>query len=107
MSQHLKLLKMNHLVEERREGRHVYYHLKNPDIIQVVMVAIELQAADHQQEGKQVALYKEMHALWATDYDDAVLGVYGVELPNRVSVVPIAGKPSAVFFQEQLAAGVV
>ncbi|MCA9807483.1 MAG: winged helix-turn-helix transcriptional regulator [Cyanobacteria bacterium HKST-UBA06] len=72
VSQHLKLLKMNHLVEERREGRHVYYHLKNPDIIQVVMVAIELQAADHQQEGKQVALYKEMHALWAADYDDAV-----------------------------------
>lgn len=32
VSQHLMLLRANRLVSERREGRHVYYQLRQPDI---------------------------------------------------------------------------
>lgn len=32
VSQHLGLLRSHRLVEERREGRHVYYHLSQPKL---------------------------------------------------------------------------
>lgn len=32
VSQHLSLLKLNRIVEERRDGRHHFYHLIQPDI---------------------------------------------------------------------------
>ncbi len=32
VSQHLSLLKLNRIVEERRDGRHHFYHLTQPDI---------------------------------------------------------------------------
>lgn len=34
VSQHLGLLKSHHIVKERRCGRHVYYHLVEPEIAQ-------------------------------------------------------------------------
>ena len=41
VSQHLKLLKLNNLVEERREGKHVYYHVKDPNVSKVIESAIQ------------------------------------------------------------------
>lgn len=42
-SQHLKLLKLNNLVEEHREGKHVYYKVKNPNILKVIETALQFQ----------------------------------------------------------------
>ena len=42
-SQHLKLLKLNGLVEERREGKHVFYRLKDRKIINIVTGALQFQ----------------------------------------------------------------
>ena len=39
-SQHLKLLKLKNLVEERREGKHVYYHVKDPNVSKVIESAV-------------------------------------------------------------------
>ena len=35
-SQHLKLLKLNSIVDERKEGKHVFYHLKSKNITKVM-----------------------------------------------------------------------
>jgi DNA-binding transcriptional ArsR family regulator len=43
VSQHLKLLKLCDLVHERREGRHVYYSLKDKRICKVVETAVRFQ----------------------------------------------------------------
>ena len=43
VSQHLKLLKLNNLVEERREGRHVYYHVKDINVSKVIESALQFQ----------------------------------------------------------------
>lgn len=32
VSQHLRLLRLHHIVEERREGRHHFYHLNHPEL---------------------------------------------------------------------------
>jgi DNA-binding transcriptional ArsR family regulator len=63
VSQHLKLLKLNSLVEERREGKHVYYHVKDPNVSKVIESAIQFQMlsiADPQ----ITAVLNEMFAMW-------------------------------------------
>jgi len=39
VSQHLMLLRASRLVAERREGRHVYYHLRQPEIARWLLEA--------------------------------------------------------------------
>jgi DNA-binding transcriptional ArsR family regulator len=40
VSQHLSLMRANRIVEERREGRHHYYHLMQPDIANWIIEAL-------------------------------------------------------------------
>lgn len=41
VSQHLMLLRANRLVSERREGRHVFYQLRQPEIARWLVDAIK------------------------------------------------------------------
>ncbi|MEI7475731.1 MAG: metalloregulator ArsR/SmtB family transcription factor [bacterium] len=43
VSQHLKLLKLNELVTERREGKHVFYSIKDERISNVLESAFQFQ----------------------------------------------------------------
>jgi DNA-binding transcriptional ArsR family regulator len=36
VSQHLGVLRANRLVIERRQGKHVYYHLRQPDLASII-----------------------------------------------------------------------
>jgi DNA-binding transcriptional ArsR family regulator len=40
VSQHLALMRANRIVEERREGRHHYYHLTQPDMADWIIDAL-------------------------------------------------------------------
>jgi DNA-binding transcriptional ArsR family regulator len=40
VSQHLGLMRANRIVQERREGRHHYYHLVQPDIANWIIDAL-------------------------------------------------------------------
>ncbi len=40
VSQHLSVLRLHHLVEERRDGRHHYYHLVQPEIADWIIDAL-------------------------------------------------------------------
>jgi DNA-binding transcriptional ArsR family regulator len=40
VSQHLGLMRANRIVEERREGRHHYYHLIQPDMANWIIEAL-------------------------------------------------------------------
>jgi DNA-binding transcriptional ArsR family regulator len=40
VSQHLSLMRANRIVEERREGRHHYYHLVQPDMANWIIEAL-------------------------------------------------------------------
>ncbi len=63
VSQHLKLLKLNSLVEERREGKHVYYHVKDPNISKVVESAIQFHMVSVT-DPETIALFNELFTLW-------------------------------------------
>lgn len=59
VSQHLGLLRSHRLVSERREGRHVYYHLTQPRLAQWLMAGLEfLEGNVHQAQEMREALAK-------------------------------------------------
>jgi len=41
VSQHLSLMRAHRIVEERRDGRHHYYHLTQPDIADWIIAGLE------------------------------------------------------------------
>lgn len=63
VSQHLKLLKLNHLVNERREGKRVFYMLDSPIVKSLILDAIEIHTQELSRESKAVGLYKEIKSI--------------------------------------------
>ncbi len=64
VSQHLKLLKLNHIVRERRDGKRVLYKVTSGLISKLVINALEFSAKSQAQETKNSGLIKEMKTLW-------------------------------------------
>lgn len=63
VSQHLKLLSLNSLVKERREGKHVYYHLKNKNVAKIVASAIQFHLISIS-DPEMLALLAELNNIW-------------------------------------------
>lgn len=63
-SQHLMLLKKHGLVTERRDGKHVYYRLKTPEVAAVLSSALHFMSADMVVDGELVSLCNELMTLW-------------------------------------------
>lgn len=59
VSQHLQLLKSQGLVEDRRQGKHVFYHIKNPEIVKLLACAFNLMAIQLAGEAEFPALCEE------------------------------------------------
>lgn len=64
VSQHLKLLKLNGIVDERRQGKHIFYRLISPVVKDLLLSAIEFESQEISKEAEDIGLYKEMHKLW-------------------------------------------
>ena len=60
VSQHLKLLKLYGLVFERREGRHVYYSLKDQRISKVVESAVQFQMLGLSSDPELLTMFNEI-----------------------------------------------
>ncbi len=65
VSQHLKMLKLNHLVREKRIGKRVFYKVTSSLVSKIVLYALEFSVKDHKNENKNFGLIKEMKELWA------------------------------------------
>lgn len=63
-SQHLKLLKFHLIVEERREGKHVYYKLKNKNISKVIQTALQFQMLTYSTEPETIHLISDLLMNW-------------------------------------------
>lgn len=72
VSQHLANLRAHRLVEERREGRHVYYRLSNPSLVKWLISGIRLAELelDHSAELRQAL--EKARASWAGEPVDRV-----------------------------------
>ena len=52
VSQHLTILKMNKIIEERREGQKIYYRLSNHKIIEACNIIREILAVQNEKEAR-------------------------------------------------------
>lgn len=67
VSQHLSLMRAHRLVEERRDGRHHYYHLTQPDIAEWVVDGLVFLQARLKAEGISQTAIKKARELWTAD----------------------------------------
>lgn len=67
VSQHLKLLKLNALVEERREGKHVFYHVKDSNIAKVIESAIQFHITSIT-DSETITLLNELFSMWHIEH---------------------------------------
>lgn len=63
-SQNLAILRAHRLVAERREGRHVYYRLVNPDMARWVLEGLRFIEADLELEQRRRSAIEEVRQLW-------------------------------------------
>jgi DNA-binding transcriptional ArsR family regulator len=63
-SQNLAILRAHRLVTERREGRHVYYRLVQPDIAQWVLDGLRFIEADLERLQERQAAIDEARQIW-------------------------------------------
>lgn len=63
-SQHLRLLKLNGIVTERKEGKHVFYKLKNKNIIKVVQTALQFQLIAFSTEPETISMISDLLMTW-------------------------------------------
>lgn len=63
-SQHLKLLKFSGIVDERKEGKHVFYKLSNKNITKVLETALQAQLIIYAAEPETVHLITDLLSSW-------------------------------------------
>jgi DNA-binding transcriptional ArsR family regulator len=68
-SQNLAILRAHRIVSERREGRHVYYRLVEPDIARWVLDGLSFIEADIEQVRARQSAIDEARQLWQQDSD--------------------------------------
>ena len=63
VSQHLRLLRMHGIVIERREGRHHFYHLNNPDMAAWILQGLTF--IEQRMAGATKSNIKAARRLWS------------------------------------------
>jgi DNA-binding transcriptional ArsR family regulator len=67
VSQHLSLMRAHRLIEERREGRHVFYHLVQPDIAKWIVDGLVFLEDRLKTEGISQSAIEKARELWTAD----------------------------------------
>ena len=67
VSQHLSLLRAHRIVEERREGRHVFYHLTQPDLADWIIDGLRFIDARMSGDFRNRKLLSRARKLWCAD----------------------------------------
>lgn len=63
-SQHLKLLKLHSLIKERREGKHVFYSVKDTRILKLVETALQIQLVGMTANTNLITTIHELIHFW-------------------------------------------
>lgn len=68
VSQHLGVLRAHRIVEERREGRHVFYHLRQPELASWLTVGLRFLEGDREAHEQFLAALEHVRGLWPSDF---------------------------------------
>lgn len=64
VSQHLSILRANRIVLERRVGRHVYYHLRQPELADLVVQCITFVSPDDNESRRILTALDSARSIW-------------------------------------------
>ena len=67
VSQQLAVLRTNRIVAERREGRNVFYHLKDPELAAWVLAGIQFISPDHREIQDMMNAIEQAKETWALE----------------------------------------
>ncbi|MEL6111170.1 MAG: metalloregulator ArsR/SmtB family transcription factor [Pseudomonadota bacterium] len=67
ISQHLSLMRAHRLVEERRDGRHVYYSLAQPDLAHWIVDGLQFVEARAAADQIKPQTVDEVRKLWVSE----------------------------------------
>ena len=67
VSQHLSLMRAHRIVEERREGRHVFYHLTQPDLAEWIIGGLQFVEARMIGDPEHRKLVNRARKLWTAN----------------------------------------
>ncbi len=65
VSQHLSLLRIHKLIIERKEGRKVFYHLRNPELASWVLEGLSFAAPEKEEVELFLSAIEKARATWA------------------------------------------
>lgn len=65
VSQHLALLRAHRIVEERRDGRHVYYHLTQPELAAWIVDGLDFLEKLMAGDPKARLIVEDVRKLWS------------------------------------------
>lgn len=68
VSQHLGVLRAHRIVEERREGRHVYYHLRQPEMAAWLMGGLRFLEGHRERHNEIVKAMDRVRTLWPDQF---------------------------------------
>jgi DNA-binding transcriptional ArsR family regulator len=71
VSQHLAILRSSRVVIERRQGRHVHYHLRTPELAQVVRQCLAFVSPDTIESERILSALQSAKDIWATEADES------------------------------------
>ena len=69
VSQHLAVMRAHRVVAERRDGRHVYYHLQQPMLAEWILQGLEFFGADLNFNDRMRTAIDEVRTLWSPPDD--------------------------------------
>ncbi len=72
VSQHLGILRANRVVLERREGRHVFYHLRHPELAELVVEFISFISPDKSETQRISSAMDSARSAWEGRSSDTV-----------------------------------
>lgn len=64
VSQHLAILRSNRVVVERREGRHVYYHVRHPELAIAVRSFLPFVSPDTSESDRIISAIESAKNVW-------------------------------------------
>ena len=66
VSQHLSVMRAHRLVQERRDGRHVYYRLAHPALADWILSGLDFVGGDARKNPEMWRVMEEARDLWRT-----------------------------------------
>jgi DNA-binding transcriptional ArsR family regulator len=72
-SQNLAVLRTNRIVIERRDGRHVYYRLAQPELAGWVLEGLRFIERDLQASGARLSAFEEARQTWTMEQNPELL----------------------------------